>query len=805
MFQKYSHSKLVLTIVLQVIATIAFGQTIKPYQPPIDQQWLSGTWKAFWITENTTTPDNYKVCHYRKTITLTSKPDSFWVHISGDNAYQLFVNGHPVCTGPARGDALNWYFETIDLAPWLNPGTNTLAAVVWNFGKFAPNALRINVDYQLAFILQGNSDAEQVANTNESWRVTVNNSYSPVPYGPAASIGAFERIETSRYPWGWEKTGFDDTQWTFATTLQPGFTVSASNNSWFDRVLRPRELPLIEEEEIRFHKVIRHTGRQDVDNFILAKDPIRVAPRSRFSLLLDNATLTTAYPELLFSRGKGAVVTLNYAEALVDSSGHKGNRNSHQGRVLLGPADTIIADGGENRLFRPLWYRTYRYVQLTIETAAEEIEIHQLTAKYSAYPFYDNARFQSDAEPLSQIWDCAWRTARLCAHTTYMDCPFYEQLQYIGDTRIQALISLYVSGDDRLMRKALCDFDQSRFPNGLTCSSYPSRGNQIIPPFSLFWILMIDDYRMNRPDSEFCRSFEGGIRQVIDWHLRYINRDNMLQDVPFWNFVDWPAEWPWVDSLLVGGVPEGGKKGESSILSLQLAYTLDRCSQMFASWGLPEDAARYARISENIKQGTMRKCWDEKKGLLADSPAKTQFSQHANVWLPLCNIIPAAEQPAFIQKILTMQGLIQCTLYYRFYLFEAMRHAGLSDLYLENLGPWHTMLSLGLTTFAETPEPTRSDCHAWSASPLYHLQSLVAGIEPLEAGFERVLIKPNPGPLKIIKTSFPHYKGLLTIDLNFLEGYAAGTVTLPEGLNGQFVWQGKTMTLQPGVNKIGKL
>lgn len=805
MLQKFLPQKFIVAFSVFFIGIAGFTQTIKPYNPPIDPQWLTGIWKAFWITENTPTLDNYKVCHFRKSFELDSKPDSFWVHVSGDNAYQLFVNGQPVCSGPARGDALNWYFETVDLAPYLNEGKNTLAAVVWNFGKFAPNALRISVDYQLAFILQGNSEVEQVANTNNSWKVAVNTSYSPIPYGPAASIGAFERIDAARYPWGWQRANFNDSGWAMAATLQPGFTLASSNNSWFDRVLRPRELPLIAEEEIQFKKVARHTGPVRVDDFVTGKSTIRVAPNSTFSVLLDNETLTTAYPELVFSGGKGAVITLSYAEGLVDTSGEKGNRDEHKGRKLAGPSDTIVADGGNNRLFRPLWYRTYRYVQLMVETADEEINLQHLNARFSAYPFYDNARFRSDAEPVSRIWDCAWRTARLCAHTTFMDCPFYEQLQYIGDTRIQALISLYVSGDDRLMRKALCDFDQSRFPNGLTCSSYPSRGNQIIPPFSLFWVLMIDDYRMNRPDSAFCRSFEGGIRQVIDWHLRYVNKDFMLQDVPFWNFVDWPVEWPWVDSLLVGGVPEGGNKGESSILSLQLAYTLDRCAQMFAYWGLPDDAAKYARISEEIKQGTMRKCWDETKGLLADSPAKKQFSQHANVWLPLCNIIPAEAQPAFIQKLLVTPDLIQCTLYYRFYLFEAMRHAGLSGLYLENLGPWHTMLSLGLTTFAETPEPTRSDCHAWSASPLYHLQSLVAGIEPLEAGFGKVSIKPNPGPLKFIKTNFPHHRGLITIDLKFEKGQANGTVRLPEGLDGQFVWEGTTVKLKPGNNTIGKL
>ena len=47
-----------------------------------------------------------------------------------------------------------------------------------------------------------------------------------------------------------------------------------------------------------------------------------------------------------------------------------------------------------------------------------------------------------------------------------MDTPYWEQLQYVGDTRIQALISYAVTGDDRLPLQALRAFDQSRVPEG---------------------------------------------------------------------------------------------------------------------------------------------------------------------------------------------------------------------------------------------------------------------------------------------------------------------------------------------------
>ena len=107
---------------------------------------------------------------------------------------------------------------------------------------------------------------------------------------------------------------------------------------------------------------------------------------------------------------------------------------------------------------------------------------------------------------LSKIWDVGWRTARLCAHETYMDTPYWEQLQYVGDTRIQALLSLYVGGDDRLVKNAIELFDESRMPDGLTQSRYPTMLPQIIPPFSLFWIGMMHDLYTWGGDDALARS-----------------------------------------------------------------------------------------------------------------------------------------------------------------------------------------------------------------------------------------------------------------------------------------------------------
>ena len=168
--------------------------------------------------------------------------------------------------------------------------------------------------------------------------------------------------------------------------------------------------------------------------------------------------------------------------------------------------DSFLPDGGQHRIFEPLWWRTWRYLDLDIETASEPLTLESLTANFTAYPFEERATFKSGDPDLDKIWEISWRTARLDAHETYMDTPYYEQLQYVGDTRIQALISYAVAGDDRLARQAIEAFDASRFPDGITRSRYPSSLPQTIPTFSLLWIGMLHDYWMYRPDPDWSAS-----------------------------------------------------------------------------------------------------------------------------------------------------------------------------------------------------------------------------------------------------------------------------------------------------------
>jgi hypothetical protein len=777
---------MVLLVALPI--SISMAQTPNPALPV-------GVWKARWIGHPDGPPREFGVFHFRKTFTLAEAPAHFVIHATGDNRYELFVNGTRVVEGPARGDLMHWRYETLDIAPQLRAGKNVLAAVVWNYAEFAPLAQMMN---ETAFILQGDGSAEEVVDTDGSWKTLKNHGLEPIPFNPQNmraffAAGPGDRLDGSRYPWGWEKPDYDDSAWVNATVVARAIARGSRENAsrWF---LIPRNIPLMEEKPERLARLVRTEGVRASDAFVAGGSPVSIPSHTRAVLLFDQEHLTTAYPELLVSGGRGAEITLTYAEALF-KDGHKGNRNETEGREIRGYYDKFLPDGGEHRLFCSLWWRTYRYLQIEVTTDSDPLVLEDFQGAYTAYPFVMRAQFSSDDPELEKMWEVGWRTARLCAHETYMDCPYYEQLQYGGDTRIQALISLYMTGDDRLVKNVIETLDESRTPEGLTQSRYPSWQPQYIPEYSLSWIEIMHDLWWYHGDVDFLRGYLPGVRGVLLWFENQLSPSGLLGWMDWWNFVDYTRAYR-------GGIPPLEENGQSSILTLQYAAALRDAADLEAAFGSAPQAQQDRALATKLAAAVYRTCWDPARHLLADTSAQKNFSQHANILGVLTDAIPPAAQTAVMKTVLSDSSLTPATYYFRFYLFRAMKKAGLGDQYLDQLGPWRNMLALGLTTWAEMPEPTRSDCHAWSAHPNFDLLATVAGIEPAAAGFKEVAIRPALGSLQHLKASLPHPDGDIQVQYERKGKGLTADVDLPQKLSGWFYWGGQRTALHGGHQRL---
>ena len=776
--------------------------TTETLSKSIPEETIHAPFTARWITHSSAIENPVGVYLFRTTLSLDKLPDTHPVRVSADNRYELTVNGNVISRGPGRGDLANWCYETVDLAPFLKTGENVIAATVWWLDiTLAPIA---QIGLRPAFLFDAPQTPE--LNTPGDWLTLRHEGYRFVPVDRPAMlwqyfvVGPGEELHAEKAPRNWQlpDPNFDSSEWEKPFTLDRA-SVRGARDSHSPWQLVANFLPPMENTPQPVPKVRRITVNewepQEVEGLLTAEMPLIAAANSKSVILLDNEVLTIGYPELRVSGGTGAKVSMRYAEALMDGEkgDSKGNRDEIEGKILRGNPDTLLCNGEETR-FRPLWWRTLRYLQIEIETGDEPLTLYGVTNYYCAYPFEERGKFQCSDPTIQELWDVGWRTARLCAFETYMDCPYYEQLQYVGDARIQAMISYYVGGDPRLAKNALALMDASRTPDGLTQSRYPSSLVQMIPPFSLWFVGMIYDYWKHVDDRAFVRSLLPGARGVVEWFLRHRREDGLLGALPWWNFLDWKSEFP------NSGDAPGATEGGSAALTLQLALALQELSLMERELGDNEEGIRHENLVSEMFASVVKTCYSSERHLFADTPEKQSFSRHTTILALLLSEdeIPPMDTKAMIHSFQTDATLLSTTFYFRYYEHTALRYAEAMPDYLALLDDWRKMLETGLTTWAETPEPSRSDCHAWSAHPNVNLLRYVLGVRSFSSRFEMVNIEPNLGSLEWAEGTVPHPKGDIRVRLERSGNSRIAEITFPEDTEGFLDWEGLREQLKPG-------
>ncbi len=262
-----------------------------------------------------------------------------WMLYDRQSRNGTFVNGERVSWGPARGDLFHWRYESVDLAPWLKSGRNTLAAVVWNFGQETPIA---QITYEAGFLLQGDTDAERIVDTNAQWKGIRDEAYSaiPVTHGEVRGYyvaGPAERVEAAKYPWGWQTPEYDDSSWGKARAGEVAAPRS-SRDAHSRYMLVSRPIPALEQTPRRLSRVRLTEAVTAPASFPGRPADVTVPANTKARLLLDQDFLTSGYPELVVSGGKGSTIRMGYAEALfIPKTRDKGNRNEVAGKEFIGP------------------------------------------------------------------------------------------------------------------------------------------------------------------------------------------------------------------------------------------------------------------------------------------------------------------------------------------------------------------------------------------------------------------------------------------------------------------------------------
>jgi alpha-L-rhamnosidase len=790
--------------VLFFLSSLFIFQSVSAQYPSHPLQQYPENWDCQWITHPEIDESAYNLIHFRNVIELKELPEQFIVHISADNHYRLYVNGVEVCYGPQKGDIQHWRYETVDLAPFLKSGNNIIAAEVMNWGIDRSHAI---ISYKTALMLQGHSDKEKVLNTswNSSWLLhrnpgvfkrSVNWIYGVDVVGGFYAANPTDSIVAASYPWGWKELGFDDSKWQKPEwILGKPDTNTGNGHGW---ILQPRTTAMQVSRKETIGGIVRSDLKDAKRKFNFENDVLEIPANSSHTILIDKGKVTLGYPKLNLSGGKEAVIRVMYTEALYDENNRKGNRNEIEGKMAKGISDVYVMDGGDKRIFQPLWFRAYRFIQLEINTGDEPLLINDFHNVYSASPISLTAKFNCDNPVYQEVWDICWHCLEICAQDNLMSDAYYEQMQYVGDLRPHLMGWSTLTGDLSYFRSAMEQFNNSRLPDGNITSCYPLKATFVHPTYSLIWIDMLHDLMMRDGEKKQIETYTGEIQEVFDYYESLINENGLVGKSNYQMFIDW--------YLPKGGNSKVNKDGNSAILTLNYAYTLQKASEIMNWLGYNDKAMRYADQSRKYAEITRKLCFDPHKGVYADDPEKTFYDQRASILAIMTGAHSEEEAGDLMDKLLNPDTYFDsyANLFYYFYLFEAMEKTGSGD-FTAALQPWKDIVDMGMSA---TPEKRiehhpRSEVHPWTAHPVHFYFSYVGGIRPTSPGYKTVKIEPHPGDLKVIDLQYPTKEGEVVVNLEFDKtGKAKGSIRIPGEMKGEFIFQDQKITLYPGFNAV---
>lgn len=736
----------------------------------------------------------------------SAKAERVRLQVSADLVFALALDGALIGRGPDSGDVHGWSFNTYELT--LKPGRHRLEALVW--WARVPVAPTGRATWRGGFACAGLDAAQPRFTTGVApWRAArlrgVN--WSGPLEGFYHVLGGGAQIDVAACA-----TSADD--WREPAVVRAAIVTHECGGVAPGWQLQPAELPEQRHELWRGGRVrILQRGAETAQkirfgdetpaaavagwNALLRKGkPLRLPAGFAGTLLIDADDYLCGYPRLEVAGGQGAELRWWWAEALYETDsiqGPKGPRDEVAGKWFYGFGDSWRLDGKRRWLSAP-WWRSGRFWRIDVQVGGAPLVLHGLAVERTGYPLRMPGKFVCDDRTLGPVQRMAVRGLEACMHEVYVDCPYYEQLMYVADTRVQMLINHAISPDDRLARRGMELFDWSRGVNGFLRMHYPASDRQESATFAMIWPWMLHDYAQWRDDAGFIRARLPGLRALMEGLAARVDADGLLGCPPGWLFVDWVSAW-------FSGWAPGSREGRRSLL-VNLHYLLAlQCAADLETWhGDKSLAARWRRNAARMQRELRRVFWSTARGMWADEESHGSFSQHAQALAVLAGLRTPALARWFGEGV--ADDVHRATIYFQHYIHEALGRLGRGDLILPALDTWRELVRLDLKTPLENPEIGRSDCHAWGSHPLFHLRATIAGVRPAAPGFARVRIAPQPGTLRHIDLVMPHPRGTVKVKAEFAGDGVEAAVTLPRGVGGEFVWRGQARQLRGGTQRV---
>lgn len=635
------------------------------------------------------------------------------VNITADARYKLYIDNTLVSFGPQRAPEGEQYYDTVCLDEYLKDGKNEIVIEVLQLRAVKDHALNnFAAIFRSGMIMlamwgsYSDENGEISLETNSEWLVAENTNTvlrsEEQPINKGRNIALVRCTEHVKHK--------GELVWENAVEVDD-VTLAENQNDPFGQLPRwPLQKRTISPLQLKMRCVNIHPEKRE---------------------LYDAYEITVGFVKVKYS-GKGKI-KLIYAECFSEKNEkgefYKNNRTNIEGDATTGCDYDIIECDGEGE-WESFWTRTFRYITVETEGDASVDYIYYIE---TGYPLKASVTNDFGNELDNKLWKISIRTLQCCMQETYTDCPYYEQLQYTMDTYLQMMYTYQVSNDDLLARNAIYQYKRSQNDEGYLMARYPCVLKQIIPGFSLFYIMMVYEHYKRFGDEQLVQDNIFCIEKLLEAFKRDTGEDGLVRRSKYWNFVDWADGW-------FIGIPPVGENGAEGIYSLMYAYCLNISAYLCKVIGL--DGSRYKQQADKILECVEKSCYSREEKLYANSQNKEHYSQHMQVWAVLTGLAKGEKAKEILEKSFTLKA--KSTFAFDHFLLRALDMADMYEKRKDILKPYYGLLEKNCTTIPETPfSSTRSECHAWGSIVLYEFTAHDLGVTwEKNKYYEEIRIKP---------------------------------------------------------------
>ncbi len=727
----------VLRSAIAVALAPTLGSVMLPGLAPVASAAVSWTAKWIWAPSSTT---NQWVA-FRRSFTLGSAPSKAVTQIAADSKYWLWVNGTLVVfegqlkRGPNRTDT---YYDEIDLAPYLTSGTNTVALLVWYFGKqgFSHSSSGKGGLLFQSDITTGSTTSRLVSDT--SWKHTVHPCYSNNTSGTQANFrlpesNVYYDARNATAMADWQSAGFDDSAWSAPTDFG-----AAGAAPWNGLVERP--IPQF-----------RYSGLKSYTND--ASLPATGQGSTAISATLPSNLQVTPY--LKVNAPAGAVI---------------GIQTDHHadGLALVGEASgynvrsTYICAGGVQE-FESLGWMSGTAVQYTIPAG---VTIVDLKYRESGYDTDFDGSFTSSDAFFDTLWTKAARTMYVNMRDNYMDCPTRERSQWWGDVVNQLKEGFYTfdTRSHALGKKAISQLTSWQESGGVLYSPMPSTiWTAELPVQMLASVWSFGTYYLYTGNADAVTGSYPAVKKYLDlWSL---GSDGLVAHRT--------GDWDWED---------WGSNIDARVLDNCWYYlALDTAAKLAALSGNTGDIAGWQAQRDSIKANFDSLLWNSTKNEYRSPGYTGDTDDRANALAVVAGLATPSHYAAITNVLRTH---LNASPYMEFYVLEALYLMGAATIAEERMRnryaaqvadpACHTLWELWV-------KADGTDNHAWNGGPLYALSAYAAGVRPTKAGWETYEVIPQTGTLTKINTVTPTVAGDIRFGITRDGTQVTLTLTSPSG------------------------